>query len=98
MESTKSGQQNQITTDVVIAMKASTVTRPGTLFYDHTTTGSGEAYIFQNGVVRKATWRRANVTDELGFYDDENNAIELNRGHTWISIYNNTAGGHVSWK
>lgn len=98
MEVAKNGQQQQISTDIVIAMKASTVARPGTPYYDHTTTGSGEAFIFQNGTVRKATWRRANVTDELGFYDDENNAIELNRGHTWISIYNNTSGGRVSWK
>ena len=28
----------------------------------------------------------------------ENNEIELNRGHTWVSIYSNTVGGRVSWK
>ena len=99
MQIAKNGKETQINTDVVIAMKASTVPRSSQpKWYDHTTTGSGEAYIFQNGTIQKATWRRAKVTDELGFYDSEDNAIELNRGRTWISIYNNTAGGRVSWK
>ena len=99
MEVDKNKKQSQITTDVVIAMKAATVTRTtDPKWYDHTTTGSGEAYIFQNGTVQNATWRRATVKDELGFYDSEGNEIELNRGRTWISIYNNTAGGRVSWK
>ena len=99
MQIAKSGKEAQINTDVVIAMKASTVPRSSQpKWYDHTTTGSGEAYIFQNGTIQKATWRRASVKDELGFYNDEGNAIELNRGRTWISIYNNTAGGRVSWK
>lgn len=97
-EVSKNGRQSQIATDIVIAMKVSTAARPGTPYYDHITTGAGEAYIFQNGTVQKATWRRANVESELGFYDDSNNAIELNRGHTWISLYSNTAGGRVSWK
>ncbi len=98
-ERDKNNKQTWIVSDVVIAMKTSTVARSSEpKYYDHTTTGSGEAYIFQNGVVQKATWRRANVTDELKFYNSENNEIELNRGHTWISIYSNTAGGRVSWK
>jgi len=96
---TKNGKESQITTDVVIAMKMTTKTRTSQpKFYDHNTTGSGEAFIFQNGVVQKATWRRANITDELGFYDIDGKAIELNRGRTWISIYNNVVSGHVSWK
>ena len=100
MDRAKNNQQSQITTDVVITMKTSTVSRPQakTGFYDHVVTGSGEAYVFQNGTVQKATWRRANDTDELKFFSDNNTEIELNRGHTWISIYNNTAGGSVSWK
>ena len=99
MQIAKNGKESQITTDVVIAIKTSTVTRSTEpKWYDHTTTGSGEAYIFQNGTIQKATWRRANITDELAFYDSENNVVELNRGRTWISIYNNIAGGKVSWK
>ncbi len=99
MQIAKNGKESQITTDVVIAMKTSTISRSTEpKWYDHTTTGSGEAFIFQNGTIQKATWRRANLTDELGFYDDEGNAVELNRGRTWISIYNSTANGHVSWK
>ena len=100
MDRAKNNQQSQITTDIVITMKTSTVARPQAKagFYDHVVTGSGEAYVFQNGTVQKATWRRANDTDELKFFSDNNTEIELNRGHTWISIYNNTAGGSVSWK
>ena len=99
MDRKKNNQQSQITTDVVVAMKASTIPRASEpKYYDHKTTGSGEAYVFQNGTVQPATWRRANVTDELKFFDSQNNEIELNRGHTWVSIYSNTVGGRVSWK
>ena len=98
MDRAKNNQQTQITTDVVIAVKMTTVARSSEpKYYDHTTTGSGEAYIFQNGIIQKATWRRANIKDELKFFDSENNEIELNRGRTWISIYNNTSGGRVGW-
>lgn len=99
MDRAKNNKQTQITTDVVIAVKMGITPRSSEpKYYDHVTTGSGEAYIFQNGVIQKATWRRANVKDELKFFNDENNEIELNRGRTWISIYNNTSGGRVSWK
>lgn len=98
MDRAKNNQQTQITTDVVIAVKMTTVARSSEpKYYDHTTTGSGEAYIFQNGIIQKATWRRANIKDELKFFDSENNEIELNRGRTWISIYNNTSGGRIGW-
>lgn len=99
MDRKKNNQQSQVVTDVVIAMKVSTVSRTSEpKYYDHKTTGSGEAYVFQNGTVQPATWRRANVTDELKFFDSQDNEIELNRGHTWISIYSNTVGGRVDWK
>ena len=99
MDRKKNNQQSQITTDVLVAMKVGTTPRASEpKYYDHKTTGSGEAYVFQNGTVQPATWRRANVTDELKFFDSQNNEIELNRGHTWVSIYSNTVGGRVSWK
>ena len=97
MDKAKDGKTTQHAPDVVIAMRVTTKARPETKFFDHTTTGSGEAWIFQNGTVTKATWKRASVTDELGFYDGDNNIIELNRGQTWISMFANNVGGSVSW-
>jgi len=61
------------------------------------TTGSGKATIFQNGVVIKATWRKAKSTDQLSFYDSDNKEIALARGQTWITAVP-SGKGSVSWK
>ena len=97
LDKAKDGKTTQHAPDVVIARRVTTKARPETRFFDHVTTGSGDAWIFQNGTVTKATWKRASVTDELRFYDGDNNIIELNRGQTWISMFANNVGGSVSW-
>ena len=99
LDKAKNGKTTQHAPDVVIAMRVTTKSRPKAKagFFDHTTTGSGEAVIFQNGTATKATWKRATVKDELAFYDEDGEVIELNRGQTWISMYASSVGGSVSW-
>lgn len=62
-----------------------------------TTTGSGTAYVFQNGTVTECTWRKGGRTDQLEFLDASGAHIKLNRGQTWIAAVPN-GGGAVSWK
>ena len=99
LDKAKDGKTTQHAPDVVIAMRVTTKARPKAKagFFDHTTTGSGEAVIFQNGTATKATWKRATVKDELAFYDKDGEVIELNRGQVWISMYASSVGGSVSW-
>lgn len=62
-----------------------------------TTTGSGEADIFQNGTVTKATWHKESRTAQLHFTDASGKDIPLVRGQTWIAAVPNDTGS-VSWQ
>ena len=62
-----------------------------------TTTGTGEAMIFQNGNAIKATWHKDSREDQLRFTDAAGQPVKLARGTTWISAIP-TSGGNVSWQ
>ncbi len=49
-----------------------------------TTTGSGEAYVFQNGYMLHGTWRKNTVADQIRFYDDSGVEIALSTGQTFV--------------
>jgi hypothetical protein len=91
------GTKTQNAPDVVIAMKVETVARTGEEAYaDYTTTGTGDAAIFQNGGVIEGRWSRANKDSELKFTDASGNEIQLGRGQTWITLY--PSNGKVTWE
>jgi hypothetical protein len=46
--------------------------------------GTGRARLFQDGVEREITWRKEAAADQLGFYDDAGDEIQLNAGPVWI--------------
>lgn len=62
-----------------------------------TTTGKGEAMIFQNGNAIKAVWRKDSREGQIRFTDSKGNIIKLARGTTWISAIPNDDGS-VSWQ
>lgn len=45
---------------------------------------NGDAYVFTNGKVIKATWKRVYDTDATIYYDEDGNEIVFNQGKTWI--------------
>ena len=91
------GTKVQNAPDVVVAMKVSAVARTGEESYaDYTTTGTGDATIFQNGGVVQGHWSRADKDSELKFLDASGNEIQLNRGQTWITLY--PSNGKVTWE
>lgn len=51
---------------------------------DITTTGIGDAYIFQNGSVIEGTWSKASATDQLKFFDADGAAVKLAVGQTIV--------------
>ncbi|MBR3164469.1 DUF3048 domain-containing protein [Candidatus Saccharibacteria bacterium] len=94
----ESGQQIQISPTVVAAIKVDAIARSTEKqFSDYVTTGSGDAFIFQNGTVVAGTWKRDSIDQAIQFYDRENNEILLNRGQTWISAYPSNSGS-VTWE
>ena len=97
MDKAKDGALAQNAPDVVVAIKVTPVTRPGSKHANYTTTGSGTAHVFQNGSVVEGKWTRASVNSELVLTDMNGAVIPLNRGQVWISAYPGTTGS-VSWK
>ena len=91
-------ESGQITPSVVIAMRVneSTVYEDG-YRESITTIGSGNAYIFQNGTVKKATWHKTSKLDQITFTDAKGDNIPLVRGQTWIAAVPND-GGDVTWR
>ena len=78
-------------------MKVETQSRGGTDGYqDLVTTGSGQAYVFQNGTVSEVTWRKDSANEPLQLLDGEGTPVTLNRGQTWIAAITSTGG--VSWQ
>lgn len=91
------GTRIQNEPDAVVAMKVSAVSRTGEAQYaDYTTTGTGDAAIFQNGDVIEARWERNGTDAKLRFIDISGNDIQLNRGQTWITLY--PSNGKVTWE
>ncbi len=52
------------------------------MFY--TTTGEGEALVFQNGTVIEATWQKESRTARTKFFDASGKEITFVRGVTWV--------------
>ena len=79
--------QKKITTQnviVVFSNLSSTYLR-GTAYTSITTTGSGVAYIYRDGVKITGTWKRT-AGKPIRFYDSGAGEVILNRGRTWIDI------------
>ncbi len=91
----KDGTLVQNSPKVVVALKTDTVPR-GDSYLDYKTTGSNDAFIFQNGTVIAAKWSRPDADSPLRLIDSEGNDIKLVRGQVWISIYPSNSGS-VSW-
>ncbi len=93
----KDREGGAITPKVVIAMKVneSTVMEDG-YRQKIQTSGSGKAYIFQDGTEQTVTWSKKNSGANLVFTDSDGKEIALNRGQVWIAAVPNGYGG-VSW-
>ena len=93
----ESGTISRISPDTVIAMEVSAIARSSEEQYsDYVTTGSGKAFIFQNGTVIAGSWERSDENAELNFLDENGNTIALNRGQTWITAYPNS--NTITWE
>lgn len=62
-----------------------------------TTTGSGDAMVFQNGHANAVTWHKDSREAQLRFTDAAGTPFKLARGTTWISAIP-VNGGEVLWQ
>lgn len=56
---------------------------------DITAIGTGNAYVFQNGIAIAGTWSKTSAADQIKFYDDEGAEIALAPGQTFVEAVPN---------
>ncbi|CAN5649826.1 hypothetical protein BH23PAT1_BH23PAT1_1020 [soil metagenome] len=66
------------------------------IYSQYKVTGSGKAFIFQNGTVTEGKWEKKNRSSQFKFGDANGSPVGLNPGQTWVTL----AGGRgmVSFK
>lgn len=75
----------QIAPNVVIVIKTEYGLMADGKHSSYRTTGTGTAYIFQNGTIINGTWNKDSVTSQIKFLNENNEEIKLNPGQTWIT-------------
>lgn len=76
----------QITPEVIVALEMSYSINSNGIHSIYGTTGTGDAYIFQDGGVTKAKWKRSNRSSMLQLQTTAGESFELNPGQTWITF------------
>lgn len=79
---------------ILFAKERGPVDRNLHMFY--TTTGTGNAIVFQNGVAVKGTWAKKTRTDRTRFLDESGKEISFVRGTIWIEVV--PSGNEVSYQ
>ena len=74
----------QLAPSVVVAMKVSEKRASDNYHEDITAIGSGEAYIFQNGVEISGTWKKGADGEQIRFYSSDGSEIALAPGQTFV--------------
>ena len=78
---------------ILFAKERGPVDRNLHMFY--TTTGTGEALIFQNGTAIEGTWKKTSGDSRTKFMDEDGREISFVRGQIWIEIV--PAGNSVDY-
>ncbi|MBQ6510703.1 DUF3048 domain-containing protein [Candidatus Saccharibacteria bacterium] len=86
---TTCGEPTVASPNVVIAMMVNEGKASDNYHEAITTTGSGKAYIFQNGTAIEGTWEKPSVGAQIVFKDSSDTEIKLVPGQTWISAVPN---------
>ncbi len=64
----------------------------GAYYSDYSVTGSGAAYIFQDGLVTVGQWNKASNPDPISFSDAAGKPLGLNPGQTWLTAVQSANG------
>jgi hypothetical protein len=77
----------QIKPKIVIAMKVPTTVgfEDGYREQMNVNNASGQAWIFEDGIVEPVTWKKGGQKDQLHFLNPEGKDVSINRGQTWIT-------------
>ena len=97
MDSTPNTQLHpNVVIAMVVPLSSGGKTAQGGSYSNYNPIGSGEVFIFQDGVMTTGTWTKTANTAPITFADAAGKPILLNPGQTWISAV--TAGAKVVYK
>jgi hypothetical protein len=87
----------QLAPKVVVALRVenTTVFEDGTR-QSYQVTGSGQAFVFQDGIAQEATWSKADARSPLLLRDGAGKDVALNRGQTWVTAV--APGKAITWQ
>ena len=75
----------QMNPAVVVAMVVQEGKASDNYHEDITTIGTGDVYIFQNGVVIKGTWNKGSKEEQIKFFGEDGKEVALAPGQTFIT-------------
>lgn len=56
------------------------------IYTTYSATGTGQAFVFQDGVLTLGTWHKADAKTQFSFTDANGAELKLNPGQTWLSV------------
>jgi hypothetical protein len=80
---------------LVVGQSRGELDATGAYYTNYQTSGSGQAYIFQDGGVTVGTWQKADRTTQLTFADTAGAPLAIDAGQTWITLVGGT--GKISY-
>jgi hypothetical protein len=82
----KDKTQKQINPKTVVVLVANYGLDNDGYHSSYQTTGSGNMYVFQDGIVSTGKWSKADSKSQFVFTDKNGFPMELNRGQTWVTL------------
>lgn len=86
----------QVAPNVVVIMRVQEHTMADGYHEQIQTSGSGEAYIFQNGQAIKGKWQKSSQREQIKFTDLTGTEIQFTPGQLWIAAV--PQFGNASWE
>lgn len=92
----ESGVQTQITPKVVVGLVMQKGIESDDLHSSYNTIGSGQAYVFQDGILTVGTWHKADSKTNFTFTDANGAPLKFDPGQTWLTALG--AASSISYK
>jgi hypothetical protein len=88
--------QPKVVIAIVVPQSRGALDASGAYYTEYDDTGSGTAYVFQDGGISVGGWTKSSDTSQIEFTDSAGVPIKLNTGQTWITLVGDT--GKVTYK
>ncbi|HEX3569122.1 MAG TPA: DUF3048 domain-containing protein [Candidatus Saccharimonadales bacterium] len=92
MEVDANGAQTQIQPKVVVALVMPQGIEADDLHTSYATIGSGQAFVFQDGIVTPGTWHKDANNKQFTFTDSNGKVLAFNPGQTWLTAMGSAGG------